>query len=698
MTALKRILLFYLGSSALLWGMTLMAAEIWVDQSAAPGGTGSSNAPLQTITAGIAAATDGDIVTVKAGIYRETLALKSGTAEHPFTLRTVPGQRVVVSGFAPISGWIKFRDAIYTTTVDWPARDLFVGCAPQPLARTPSRDQPWQTVAAFANEGQQIKATEKFRLPEVTGGFPFLFGFVSSSNTELYQLVDHTDAEANTVTLRTKPEDKPWMKFRVGDRFMLCNHVDLMRQAGDWAYEPVENHGTKLYFWPATTNDLNHTQARQLKNRLVSIASGKERRAHCRVEGLEITGGTGLGIEILQADDVTVDKCIIHNNAGNGIFTRRSQNVRIIHSLVLGNANGIGIASSSNVVVEANEVAFNLTDGIEVAGNVTGQPGGEPTTSDVTLRRNYFHHHMFLGHPDNMQTYRGVYRLAIEENLALFGGQALMTEDTENSVVRSNVLLGAGARLIIFGHHTSHQWLVTDNTLGFGGWGSIGMDGHDYQVTGNIFYGNGLPTVDGCQDDYNLFWLANSDLPLIVTAKHTTFKDLAQYTKATGQEQHSLAVNPLLRNMPDRQGLLERVDECSPNHIYLRPLTKLPAQGFKTGDYIEINGDGVVRRVTTTDTDSISFEPPLPSQPFREALIWNWSQRTDFALDTRPGDKSPALKAGKSGQPIGAALDAAAYRRGDFYGDGKRGLPVVPDDLKVAWPNPNDPIIPSTGL
>ena len=30
MTALKRILLFYLGSSALLWGMTLMAAEIFV--------------------------------------------------------------------------------------------------------------------------------------------------------------------------------------------------------------------------------------------------------------------------------------------------------------------------------------------------------------------------------------------------------------------------------------------------------------------------------------------------------------------------------------------------------------------------------------------------------------------------------------------------------------------------------------------
>ena len=673
------------------------AEEIWVDQSAAPGGTGSDSAPFQTITAGIAAATTGDIVTVKAGIYRETIALKFGTTEHPFTLRAAPGQRVVISGFAPVTGWTKLHDAIYTTTVDWPVRDLFVGYAPQPLARAPGRDKPWQSVATLADAGQQIKTTEKSRVPGVTGGFPFLFGFVSSSNTELYQPVDHTDAAANSVTLRTKPEDKPWLRFKVGDRFLICNHVNLICQAGDWAYEPVANHGTKLYYWPATTNDLNRTQARQLKTRLVLIESGKNQRSHCRVEGLEITGGAGLGIEISRADDVTVDKCIIHNNAGNGIFMRRSQNIRLTHSLVLGNANGIGIASSSNVVVEANEVAFNLTDGIDVAGNVTGQPGGEPTTSDVTLRRNYFHHHMFLGHPDNMQTYRGVYRLVIEENLALFGGQALMTEDTENSIVRGNVLLGTGARLIIFGHHTSHQWVVTGNTLGFGGWGSIGMDGHDYQVDGNIFYGNGLPTVESCQDDYNLFWLANPDLPLIVTAKHTTYNDLAQYAKVTGQEQHSLAADPLLRNVPARQGLLERVDECSPNHIYLRQLNKLPAQGFKTGDHIEINGDGVVRRVTATDADSISFEPPLPSQPFREALIWNWGQRTDFALDTRPGENSPALKAGQSGQTIGATLDAAAYRRGDFNGAGNRALPVVPADLQAAWPNPNDPLIPSTG-
>ena len=51
------------------------AAEIWVDQSAASGGTGSDSAPFQTLPAGIAAATTGDRVTVKAGLYREIRAI-----------------------------------------------------------------------------------------------------------------------------------------------------------------------------------------------------------------------------------------------------------------------------------------------------------------------------------------------------------------------------------------------------------------------------------------------------------------------------------------------------------------------------------------------------------------------------------------------------------------------------------------------
>ena len=40
--------------------------------------------------------------------------------------------------------------------------------------------------------------------------------------------------------------------------------------------------------------------------------------------------------------------------------------------------------------------------------------------------------------------------------------------------------------------------------------------------------------------------------------------------------------------------MLNRVDACAPERIILRPVTRTPARRFKTGDRIELNGDGVV--------------------------------------------------------------------------------------------------------
>ena len=82
----------------------------------------------------ISKATTGDTVTVKAGIYREVVALKNGYLGQPFTLRAMPGQRVVVSGLPPVSGWALYQGGIYTTTVSFAARDLFVGYQPQRIA------------------------------------------------------------------------------------------------------------------------------------------------------------------------------------------------------------------------------------------------------------------------------------------------------------------------------------------------------------------------------------------------------------------------------------------------------------------------------------------------------------------------------------------------------------------------------------
>ena len=80
------------------------AGEIWVDQnSTAAKATGTKDAPFKTVGEAVKAAVGGDVITIRKGVYRESVQIaKGGTAEQPTILRAAPGERVVMSGFAPI--------------------------------------------------------------------------------------------------------------------------------------------------------------------------------------------------------------------------------------------------------------------------------------------------------------------------------------------------------------------------------------------------------------------------------------------------------------------------------------------------------------------------------------------------------------------------------------------------------------------
>ena len=88
----------------------------------------------------------------------------------------------------------------------------------------------------------------------------------------------------------------------------------------------------------------------------------------------------------------------------------------------------------------------------------------------------------------------------------MLAGQSLMTEQTYGGKLINNVFFGAGARLIIFGHGSSNNWQVTNNTFGFGGWGGIGMDGEGYTIAANIFLNNVLGRERDYTGDHNLLW------------------------------------------------------------------------------------------------------------------------------------------------------------------------------------------------
>jgi hypothetical protein len=100
------------------------------------------------------------------------------------------------------------------------------------------------------------------------------------------------------------------------------------------------------------------------------------------------------------------------------------------------------------------------------------------------------------------------------------------------------------------------------------------------------------------------------------------------------------------------------------------------------GDVVEVDFDGVARKVVSHTGLRITVAPGLSRKPLKGCLICNWGRRTDVTLDLRLGDDSPGAKLGASGGPIGSTVDIAAYQRGDFNADGIRDLPRIPPELE----------------
>jgi hypothetical protein len=109
----------------------VFAGEYYVAQknpAADDGNPGTADKPFKTITAALPKLKAGDTLTIKQGVYRECVylgrgegkwgtftlpAMAAGTPGRPICVVAAPGENVVVSAGEPITGWAKYKDAIY---------------------------------------------------------------------------------------------------------------------------------------------------------------------------------------------------------------------------------------------------------------------------------------------------------------------------------------------------------------------------------------------------------------------------------------------------------------------------------------------------------------------------------------------------------------------------------------------------------
>jgi hypothetical protein len=81
---------------------TLYVSPRGSDSSAEPT---SISRPLRTIGKAASIAKPGDLISLRAGVYRESIQpMASGTAENPIVFRAYPGESVTISGADVVSG------------------------------------------------------------------------------------------------------------------------------------------------------------------------------------------------------------------------------------------------------------------------------------------------------------------------------------------------------------------------------------------------------------------------------------------------------------------------------------------------------------------------------------------------------------------------------------------------------------------
>lgn len=647
-------------------GSVCFAREIYVHVgSQADSSDGSKALPFKTINDAIKIVQSGDTIIVHQGIYRESISIPGGQPGKPVSIKAADGEHVVLSGAVPVTGWKRHQGNIYVAVLDFRPKRLLLNYKLLPVAREP--DEGWW-VASDANDLTIMDARNLRTLSlDPVGGEAYIWA--NRGNIFFTVPIDSLDCVNGRLTVVRKSQ---WMELSEGDRYYLKNHLSFIDSPGDWV---VQEEGGKfrVYFQPASLQDLNDVEAPHETRAVISVHDAK----YVYISGLEIAAAVQNGIVVSGSDNVTITGCIVHNHGHVGILLRDVKDVTIRHNISSENYSGLALHTTSDTVLEENEIARNTIDGLIVSYN----------SANITVRRNYIHHHLLWGHPDNIQLYGDVKNIRFIDNLLIASGQSIMMAGTSDGLIRGNMIIGSRAYSLIFGHKTAENYRIHNNTVAFSGLGCMILTARDYDVRENIFVSGhsgclvALSDVERYVGDRNLFFNAPGlTRKTVVASGEGWHRSLEHYQRATGYDSNSIYSNPRFRNAPVALASIDyrRLADCSRETFYLGGGTEL----FRLGDIVEVDFDGVPRKVIDRSNATITISPALQTKPITACLVCNWGRNKNLSWDLRMTSESPGAKLSASGGPVGSAIDIAAYQRGDLNADGKRDLPCIPQELE----------------
>ena len=696
------ILLLWLGITAAAW-----AADLIVDQrhaKASDDNPGSAEAPFKTIGKAVGLAKAGDTVLIKGGDYREAVSIKSsGTAEQPLVIKAAPGERVLINGSAPITGWKKctaadvrgnpHADNVYCTELDWEPRDLYVNGRRQTVSRWPAGTASMHShaVADGKTVGDATTIADPINLTQPAGfweGGELYVYCVKTTNTD-HAIIKGWNPETHELTIPIKLREPVTNGV---DRFYVKNLASIIAKPGEFAYD-IQAKPARLFLWPSASGDIAtmDISGSKLGKGGSALLSWAPTSSYVIIDGLEMAygQGTGIGGESSGAHHITVQNCLVHHNrsgARGGVFLVGQSDLVLRRNIVFRNENsGIGLIRCKKSLVSENEVFGNYVDGI----------GGGWFWEDMRFERNYVHDQWAGGHPDGFQTYNGPDRLVLDSNLFMNIGQGWQCENTTNVKLTNNAWVGT--------HHTGlsisnritwsgsevkdkrsgnehFEW--RNNTVAYLGFAGLINIVTDFKLENNVFSSGRADAVmlsavsNTWTSDYNLLWTTAVNGGVYIWNGGDRLAGFAPYQKLSGQDAHSKEADPKFRNAPRnyrggdtaKGGGKDGKNQNTTEKLFVARMT--PGL-YEVGDQVEINWDGVRRRVKEVAKDLVIIDPPLSTKP----------ANSDFTIANWKDDKAP--------WPYRYWLDATKLTqsttnklvlRGPFAGQ-----IVVNDQVEVDW-------------
>ena len=640
------------------------AREWQVSTSAAAGGDGSAARPFHLIQDAVDRAQGGDTIVVQSGVYRQNVTIKKAYADGaPLTIRAADGAQPVITGMEPITGWKTQQGGIYVAEAAGKIGTLFTGAERVAIARWPRDDQPWLKVTGLDAATKSLSFSGEVSAPAQTRGlkaYVYEAGAMDYSFHSLQNL--KIEGAGGSFTLGEKSFAQ--LKKNKAQRLAFFNAPEFVREPGECAFEALDGDRTRIYFKPRRADDTARTAFRK---GAFAFKIG-DRSANVRISGFVISGMNGTSLSAQRTKNLTVENCVFTNNE-SAIGIALCSKVLLRRCAVVQNYFGIGVSKSDDVTLEQCEIALSDEDGFRANGREYDTKSGKIGVRGLRFVQCYFHHHFFQGHPDNVQFFRGVGSGSFDRCLFLFGGQQIMAEQTEDYRLSNSTVLASINRamnLFTYGKADKPGWNLENNTVGFTRYNPVVSNGPNGRSQANLFFKYNLPVTynaSGLQADHDWFW------PLPGVKKFSTVS-----------EANAKRDNPRLRNVPEHLVIAWGSGGSSRDRLKLDAAGKA-TELFAVGDLVEVNGDGIARKVTAVDADAITISPALPAPPFRYSFVFNWKANANFQLDARPAEGSPLLTAGPDGKAVGSSLHIAHYQKGDFDGDGARDLPPLPQEL-----------------